>query len=44
MLNKDGGSISMKKKQEASEREKFVNRLSAYDEKFQKILKEKGGE
>lgn len=41
MLNKAGGSISMKKTQAASEREKFINRLSAYDEKFQKILKEK---
>lgn len=33
----------MKIKQ-AREREKFINRLAAYDEKFQKMINDKKGE
>lgn len=34
----------MKKIKQASEREKFINRLAAYDEKFQKMINDKKGE
>lgn len=34
----------MKKIKQASEREKFINKLAAYDEKFQKLIKDMKGE
>lgn len=34
----------MKKIKQASEREKFINRLAVYDEKFQKLVKDMKGE
>ena len=34
----------MKKIKQESERVKFINRLAAYDDNFQKLLKDKKGE
>lgn len=34
----------MKKIKQESERDKFIKRLTAYDEKFQKLLRNKKGE
>lgn len=34
----------MKKIKQESEKAKFINRLAAYDEKFQKLIKNKKGE